>query len=94
MAKQPHPTIIALRKLLKDEPQAGLVDNRNKTVAFVINEHYQLKERCGLSSDIIVDMVSAVNATARELRQQTEGKQEEIKEILSQEAQIDLGYGN
>lgn len=92
MAKKTEkPIVKALSKLLKLNPQAGLVENRYRSLGFVINNHYQL-QNYGLSSETIKAMIRDVVTLDRAMRKLTEGQETELKRRLAQEEMLDLDY--
>lgn len=79
--------------LLKEleNPLARLTKNRNKLLANCIKKMY--RETLG---DILIDklenIVADIQAMARKARLETEGEEDDLKEVLSREKQLELGY--
>lgn len=80
----------AIEKLVTNYSDASLVKNKYKVISAAILECYPILKDIGKDTrDAIVDDIIHLD---RKWRQLTEGKDQENKKILSQEAQIKLGY--
>lgn len=80
----------ALIELLKREPSANLVENRYKVMLYVLSKRKLWNDTlfAHLENFAIYDLLKEVIYIDRQIRKETEGKDIENKEILSQEYQI------
>jgi len=81
----------SLTKLLESNEQAHKVEERYRVMMYLLN-----KEWSNLISTVDKETMKEFLRDAiycdRKIRLETEGEQEELKEVLSQEKQIELGY--
>lgn len=78
-------------KLFELEPSLKDIENRYKALEILLQKDYQPIVK-SVSVDSFRQFLRDVIYLDRELRRETEGEQEDLKEILSQEKQIELGY--
>lgn len=83
----------SLRNLINNRKDARLVVNRYRTVRAVLCEEYPGTVVI-IPKEKMLDIIKSTLYVDRLLRQETEGEEEELKRILSEEKQIELGYGN
>lgn len=81
-----------LDKLLKNEPLASDVEERYRSIRYTLLETYP-NLIGSVSKETMCEFLRDVTFVDRLLRRQTEGKQNKLKTVLSQEFQIEnLGY--
>lgn len=74
--------------LFKSQPKSQLTENRYKAVMAVMVPSFPwIKE---IPQEDFIHMLSTASYLEREMRRETEGRQNEIKEILSQGKQVEL----
>lgn len=79
-----------LQKVL-EIPEAHEVKNRYRTLRYALRGRWpQLVD--SVSKESMCEFLKDVVYLDRKLRQMTEGEEKETKKVLSEEAQIDLGY--
>lgn len=78
-------------ELFKEFPESQLTKNRYKSLVHLLVQQYpEMKQ---LSSETWKVILFDADYLNRKIRWYTEGKETELKNILSQEKQVELGYG-
>ncbi len=82
----------SLKDVLFKYQEANMVEHRYRTLRTSLMVAYpKLIE--GTDKEVMINFLQDAIYLDRQLRKETEGKQELLKTILSQEKQIELGYG-
>ena len=79
-----------LQNLYEKYPQAKQVKERYKVMRIILKREWN--SLTGLDDKILEDILKDVVHIDRRIRKLTEGEENELKEQLSQEEQIKLGY--
>lgn len=78
-------------ELFNEFPESQLTKNRYKSLVHLLVQQYpEMKQ---LSSETWKVILFDADYLNRKIRWLTEGKETELKNILSQEKQVELGYG-
>ena len=92
MATRNHKALTEdLEEVLRNLPEAGLVRNRYRTLRMALNKKYT-GIISNVSKPVMITFLRDVVYLDRKLRKLTEGKEEELKEELSEEFQLQEGY--
>ena len=82
----------SLKNVLAKYEEANMVEHRYRTLRAALTVAYpKLIETT--DKEVMLNFLQDVVYLDRQLRKETEGKQKLLKNILSQEKQIELGYG-
>jgi len=79
-----------LENLLQQFPEAGLVENRYRSLRVVLKKHWKFVET--VDQKDMINFLKDVVYLDRRIRLATEGQQDELKQQLSEEKQLELGY--
>lgn len=80
-----------MKELFKEHEEAKLVKNRYKTIRYALYEEYN--ELISLTSkERFIDLIKDILYTDRKLRSLTGDIEQEEKQILSQQWQVDNNY--
>lgn len=80
-----------LKSLLQNHSDAQEVKHRYRLMRAVLLEEYP-NAVGDIEKDKFIEMLKDIIYVDRQIRKETEGKDEETKKILSQEKIIELGY--
>lgn len=80
-----------LQKIIKKYPECNLTRNKYKAITLMLKELHP--EIGNINNKILLEVVFNAIHADRDWRKLTEGNEQELKEILSQDYQInELGY--
>lgn len=79
-----------LEELLQQFPESRLVENRYRSMRVVLKKHWKFVET--VNQKDMIEFLKDVVYLDRKIRLETEGEQEELKQQLSEEKQVELGY--
>ena len=80
-----------LQKVLDADPITHKVENRYNTLRAALRDKYP-DLVANTDKTQMLDFLKDVVYLDRKLRQLTEGEEENLKQVLSEEAQVELGY--
>jgi len=89
--RQQKKVAINLENVLKEFEEAKLVKNKYRTLRAVMRRSYPTLVD-SVERDTMIAFMKDLIYSDRKLRQLTEGNEQELKDKLEIEAQIDLGY--
>jgi len=80
----------SIKDMFSADPDTMLVKNRYRAIRYLLKGRYS--NQTFENKDMTIEMLKDAIFLDRRLRQHTEKIEQPLKEILSQEEQIELGY--